>query len=143
MLPIRVAFDIGGVLSKYPAIMRALTTALVAGGAEVHVITDMQDKADVVRQLQANEFGHIPAANVHCADYAKFGEGCKAELLRELNIDVFLDDFIGYVSAGGCPVRLLVMPDASKPYYADEWKTAGAEKDFGRRVYKPTSGEGA
>lgn len=140
---VRVAFDIGGVLSKYPAIMRALTTALVAGGTEVHVITDMHDHADVVRQIAANCFGHIPAANVHCADYAKFGEGCKAELLRKLNIDVFLDDFIGYVAAGGCPVRLLVMPDASLPYYSSEWKTAGNEQDFGRRVYKPTSGEGA
>lgn len=131
---LRIAFDIGGVLSKYPDILRRMILALLAGGAEVHVITDMHDQADVLRQLERNGYGAIPAEHVHCADYDAHGEGCKAVLLDSLGIEVFLDDFIGYVSAGGCPVRLLVMPDASKPYYADDWQSDGVP-EFGRRVY--------
>lgn len=133
-MTLRVAFDIGGVISKYPDIMLRMVTALLAGGAEVHVVTDMHDHADVVRQLAANGFGDIPAERIHCADYNAHGEGCKAELLAAIGIEVFLDDFIGYVAAGGCPVRLLVMPDASKPYYADEW--IGSAAEFGRRTYR-------
>lgn len=136
--PIRVAFDIGGVLSKYPDIMRRMVVTLISGGAEVHVITDMLDHSEVVRQLSANGFGVIPIGRVHCADYVAHGEGCKAELLTELEIDVFLDDSIGYAAAGGCPVRLLVMPDANTPYYADEWQSNG-DTSWGRKIYRGKS----
>lgn len=135
MLNLRVAFDIGGVISKYPDIMCRMIAALVIGGAEVHIVTDMHDHAEVMRQLAMNGLDAIAPERVHCADYNAHGEGCKAELLAALGIDVFLDDFIGYVSAGGCPVRLLVMPDASKPYYADDWRI-DSEPGFGRRVYR-------
>ena len=51
---------------------------------------------------------------------------CKAVLLSELKIDIFFDDFIGYLawdsSLGPAPIRLLVMPDPYKPYWADSWK---------------------
>jgi hypothetical protein len=136
--PARVALDIGGVISKYPDVLRALASAIVAGGGEVHVVTDMQDRDDVLVQLEANGFGFIVAERVHCADYTTHGEGCKAELLAALEIDVLLDDFVGYVAIPGCPVRCLVMPDAAQPYWHPTWKAGKADgsSDFGRRVYK-------
>ena len=135
-MKLRVALDIGGVISKYPEIMCQLAQALTTGGAEVLVITDMQDRPSIDAALEANGFGFIPAANIHCADYARHGEGCKAELLRELGVHIMLDDFIGYVAEPGCPIRCLVMPDASRPYYADTWQMPSGEPEFGRRVYQ-------
>lgn len=132
----RIAFDIGGVLSKYPDILRPLALLLQHAGVDVLVITDMHDHAAVVGVLALNGFEFIPPANVFTADYDKHGEGCKAELLKELRVDVFLDDFIGYVVPGGAPVRLLVMPDASRPYYHESWKMPDGEATFGRRTYQ-------
>lgn len=133
--PCRVALDIGGVISKYPDEIRSFARALVTGGAEVYVITDMHDRDDVLKQLEVNGFGFIAPDRVHCADYQAHGEGCKAELLAQLGVDMVLDDFIGYVAIPGCPVRCLVMPDAEQPYWHPSWVT-NSESDFGRRVYK-------
>ncbi len=130
--PVRVAFDIGGVLSKYPVILQAMAQALHDGGAEVFVITDMQGPDRVLELLEANGFGFINPANIICADFETYGEGCKAVVLERLYIDVFLDDFPAYVTRG-CPVRLLVQPDLETPYYDDSWQTDGAEGEFGRR----------
>lgn len=136
-MTLRVALDIGGVMSKYPDTMRAFAKALLAGDGEVHVVTDMHDHEDVLQQLEVNGFDFIPAANVHCADYKTHGEGCKAELLEKLGIHLILDDFIGYVAVPGGAVRCLVMPDASQPYWHPTWNAGKAEgSDFGRRVYR-------
>ena len=47
------------------------------------------------------------------------------------------DDFVGYMpwdsTFGPAPIRLLVMPDPHKPYWADSWKADGY--DFGRRKW--------
>lgn len=135
--PVRVALDIGGVISKYPNEIRAFASAIVAGGGEVHAITDMQDRSDVLAQLDVNGFGFIAADRVHCADYTTHGEGCKAELLASLGIDIILDDFVGYVAIAGCPVRCLVMPDAEQPYWHPTWNAGKSEgADFGRRAYR-------
>lgn len=136
-MTIRIAFDIGGVLSKYPDILRPLLRTLVDGGASVFVLTDMHPHALVMATLKINGFDFIEEAAVIVADYTKHGEGCKAELLKSLAIDIFLDDFIGYVADPSCPIRCLVMPDSSRPYYATTWKTVDGEADFGRRTYKP------
>lgn len=135
---IRVALDIGGVISKYPDELRALARTIIMGGGEIHVITDMQDRADVLAQLVINGFDFIDRAHVHCADYKTHGEGCKAELLAALKIDIILDDFIGYVAAGGAPIRCLVMPDAHLPYWHPTWKAGKADgaSDFGRRTWR-------
>jgi hypothetical protein len=131
---LRIAFDVGGVLSKYPDQFRALV-AILAPFCEIHVITDMHKHDEVCETLKLNGFD-IDPKNVHCADYTTHGEGCKAELLCELKIDFFVDDFIGYAAEpGGAAIRLLLMPDASKPYWHETWKTV-SESDFGRRVYR-------
>lgn len=136
----KIAFDIGGVVSKYPREFYRLLSALwFVGGHELHIITDMHDKEDVIKQLIDNGFDYIliPSENIHCADYAQYGELCKAVLLRDLKIDMFYDDFLGYTTwpphFGPAPIRLLVMPDPYRPYWSPEWKCSGG--DFGRRVY--------
>lgn len=131
-----MAFDVGGVISKYPDLIKELINRLHLGGAEIHVISDMHDAKKIIKTLLDNDVV-VPEAQVHSADYAKYGEACKAILCEELKIDILIDDFIGYVAVGpGAPIRLLVMPDATKPYYADSWKTDGSEGDFGRRWCK-------
>lgn len=131
----RVAFDIGGVLSKYPEIFRPMALGMHQAGDDVFVITDMRDMPDILKTLRINSLGFIPEENVYSADYDLYGEGCKAEALNHLKIDLFFDDFIGYTAEACCAVRCLVMPDATKPYYADSWTTTGGELDFGRKRY--------
>jgi hypothetical protein len=142
----RVAFDVGGVLSKYPEQFRQLIKTLRSPtwcvGSEVFVISDMHPKQKIVDILRLNDFSDIPEENVYSADYDTYGEACKAILLEELKIDMFFDDFIGYVAVGGAPIRLLVMPDAETPYYADSWKMPEGEPTFGRRTYTKKQAKG-
>lgn len=128
---LKVAFDIGGVLSKYPEIFRPILLALQAGGIECYIITDMLSKEDAVRAISTNGFGFIKRANVYCADYEAHGELCKAVLLKELGVSLYIDDHPGYLTEN-CPVRLLLLPDPNLPYYADEWQTHNQEEKFGR-----------
>lgn len=132
----KIAFDIGGVLSKYPDILRPLVDVLIRHGGddvEVFVISDMKPHAKAVAFCHDNGF-EVPRDRIICADYDAHGENCKAIACEDLGIDMLIDDFPGYVAQIGSPrVRLLVMPDPSKPYYADEWQTDGSEGGFGRR----------
>lgn len=131
----KVAFDIGGVLSKYPETLCELISCLRP--EDVFVISDMHPKEKIVELLRLNRVGIWPA-NVYSADYDQYGEACKTILLDELKIDLFFDDFIGYVVIPGRhkTIRCLVMPDAELPYYADTWKMPEGEPVFGRRTYK-------
>lgn len=140
----RIAFDVGGVLSKYPHTWRPLLDLLTFRGVdprydiETWIISDMHPEQKIVDMLQAN---NIPfdAERVRSADYQTHGEMCKAVLCEELGIDILIDDFPGYV-AHGKHCRLLVMPNPHEPYYHDDWKTDGSEGGFGRRV-RPTKGD--
>lgn len=131
---VRIGFDVGGVLSKYPATLKPLLGALhFCPGVEVWIISDMHPEQKIIDMLELNEVWFYKH-RVRSADYRAHGEASKAILCEQLHIDVLIDDFIGYVGVPGTPpVRLLVMPDASQPYYADDWKTDGSEGDFGRR----------
>lgn len=131
--PLRVAFDVGGVLSKFPEIFRRLLHGL-GPTVEIYVISDMSPRQAIVDALARNGLGWVPSGHIVSADYARLGETCKAEACKELEIDILIDDFMGYVSIPGAPlVRLLVMPDASLDYYATTWQTDGSEGSFGRR----------
>lgn len=133
----RIAFDIGGVLSKYPDKFRPFIVQLLHVGIEVFVITDMHDVDKIYEMLVLNDFGMIPKSNVYSADYKEHGDGCKAELLRDLEIDLFFDDHLPYMMLPGDTIMSLVMPTAFKPYWSPEWKVPeGADQDFGRRFYK-------
>lgn len=132
--PVRIGFDVGGVLSKYPEILRPILEALHhSKQVEVYVISDMYPAEKIIDMLEMNGLWFYKH-RVWSADFKKHGEYCKAALCEELGIDVLVDDFAGYVGTPGKPpLRLLSMPDTSRPYYADDWKTDGSEGDFGRR----------
>jgi hypothetical protein len=130
----RISWDIGGVLSKYPEVFRPLIKVLIAGGAEVFVITDMPDHEKAVKFVQGNGYD-IKAENILCSDYATHGENCKARTIEEYGIQVHVDDFPGYVANASC-VNLFVWPNPDKPYYADEFVTDGSEGTFGRNTKK-------
>ena len=134
---LKIAFDIGGVLSKYPDQFRKLINKLqgdtqvsLSPNVEVYVISDMHDVDMMYKMLLMNDI-HVSKERIYSADYKNQGEYCKTKLCDELGIDIFIDDFIGYVAEGDF-IRLLVMPNAKKPYYDDSWKTDGSEGDFGR-----------
>lgn len=74
---IRIAFDVGGVLSKYPDVFRPLFLALVnAPGIEVHVISDMHPRQKVIDMCRDNGFllegwDNEEDRRVHSADYQR------------------------------------------------------------------------
>src|SRR5271166_182329 len=112
---LKIGLDIGGVVSKHPSQFRELCN-LLKDSCEIFIITDMHDKDKILVMLKENGFGMIPPERVYSADYKNHGEMCKAILLRELGIDIFIDDFGGYVQwdsqLGAAPIRLLMAPDA-------------------------------
>jgi len=110
----KLAFDIGGVLGKYPSVFLQMISALHDGGAEVFVLTDISEKK--VAQEQLNKYGfNIMPENILCADFEKYGERCKSVLIKEYGIDLLVDDHPGYCADSGC-VSLFVWPDPHKPY---------------------------
>lgn len=125
----RIAFDIGGVISKHPSLFRQLMRDLIDAGNTVIVLTDMSPCERVEALLALND---IPYDQLVLADHGSYGEMCKDVALREHRIDAVVDDHMGYVIGRGAPVRLLLMPDASLPYYNGEWRTLGDEPSFGR-----------
>jgi hypothetical protein len=132
----KIAVDVGGVLSKYPEVFRPLIELAYKAGkrsnVEVHIISDMHPRQKIIDALVLNGFAYLPADRVHSADYKAHGEMCKAVLCEQLGIDILIDDFPGYVAVGN-HVRLLVMPQPTEPYYHDDWETDGSEGEFGRR----------
>lgn len=135
--PVKVGLDIGGVLSKYPEILRPIVDALLASpDVEVHVLTDMPDRVKATSFCHDNGF-IVPAAQIHSCDYSTHGEECKAVKARKLGLHVLVDDFPGYVAVINAPaLRLMTMPDPTRDYYHETWKTDGSEGDFGRRKVK-------
>jgi hypothetical protein len=130
----KFAFDIGGVISKEPDRFRRLIADLWKADHDIFILTDMHPYGKVAETLELNQ---IQYDEILVANYEKYGEMCKDVLLREHSIDFFFDDFIGYVAGTGAPIRLLMMPDATKPYWHDDWKTVDGDESFGRKVYKP------
>lgn len=133
---IKIGIDVGGVLSKYPEVFKLLIELCEftrhSLGVEVHIISDMHPKSLIKDMLELNGIKFMRDEQIHSADYKTHGENCKKVLCESLGIDILIDDFVGYVAEGNF-VRLLVMPNPYKPYYADSWKTDGKEGDFGRR----------
>jgi hypothetical protein len=139
--PLRVSFDIGGVLSKYPDRFRRLVNALSAcPDVELYVITDMHDHAQSVRFVHGNGFEAISADRILNSDYQEHGEECKRRIIEERGIDFHFDDFPGYCAHTSC-VSLFVWPNPAEPYYADDWQTDGSEGGFGRRCRSQRSQE--
>ena len=126
-----IAFDVGGVLSKYKSIRDLYCKLHKCAGVKVFVISDMHPVEKIKDMLKLNNL-LFDNTFTYSADFSTHGENCKKILCEQQDIDILIDDFIGYVSEGK-HVRLLVMPDSNQPYYSDDWKTDGTEGDFGRR----------
>jgi len=132
----RVAFDIGGVLSKYPAQFKDVMSRFAS--FEVFIISDMP-REKIIKLLRLNKILGVDGVNIYSADYNTHGDGCKVELLDQLKIDLFFDDHIGYIATsvpGAYPtIRCLVWPNAGLPYRADDWIVPDDEPEFGRTTY--------
>jgi hypothetical protein len=113
-------------------VFRPLVQALQdSGQVEVFVITDMHEHEQAVRFVQGNGY-NIPSDHILNSDYNTFGEGCKEETIKQHGIQLHVDDFPGYCAHAEC-VSLFVWPNPNRPYYDDDFKTDGAEGNFGRR----------
>lgn len=132
----KVAIDMGGVISKYPRFFRSLFAALRGGPIEVYVLSDMKDRAKLLWCLRENGFGEdlVPDSRVLQASYDEHGELCKKVVCERLGIEMLMDDHAGYVCAGSF-LRLLVMPDPELDYYSEDWKAPPGDT-FGRRAKK-------
>jgi hypothetical protein len=119
---VKIGFDIGGVLSKYPEILRPVIKALLTSAeVEVHILTDMP-MAMALSALKDNDIP-VPEKHVHACSYEKHGESCKAVKAADIGLDMLMDDHPGYVASLGAPkLRLLAMPDPGLDYYAPTWK---------------------
>lgn len=132
----KLVFDLGGVITKYPEFFRTLILSL-SNTCEIYCISDIPDKMEIVKCLRMNDIA-IKEENVYSADYTKYGEMCKAVLCKELKIDCIFDDFVGYLMAdssiGHTPIRLHVQPNAFLPYCADNWIST-EQHNFSKRIY--------
>jgi hypothetical protein len=141
---VKLAIDIGGVLSKYPYAIKSLIVAVSRSGRgdSVYILTDMK-RDDAIKLLEVNSIVPrlVPPEHVLCADYDRHGDAAKAVLMREHQVDVLIDDHMGYLVwpwASIAPLRLAVMPDPRRPYNCNSWITEG---DFGRHAYREGGGE--
>lgn len=115
----RVAFDIGGTISRYPNEMKAMMIAFMAGGVEVHIMTDINPK-DATKLIIANGLDFVPANHVHSCDWSTYGDLCKTQMMEQLGIDVLIDDRPDYCAAGNF-IGLVVSPRPAVPYYHKSW----------------------
>lgn len=146
----KIGFDIGGVLSKYPDEFNKLLESLMDSdyySHEIYIISDMHPVDKIVENLSNNSkkypcFGWLAnnPTQIYSANYEKHGNIAKAILIKDLGIQIFFDDFDGYLqwdsSLGPQPILLKVQPDMFRPYWAKEWKVKDGS-DFGRRVATP------
>lgn len=113
---IRIGFDIGGVLSRYPEILGPMIEALNADDRfEVHVLTDVPGPR-AIDLIHKNGLS-VPEDRIHSCDRAQHGDACKAAKIRELGIQLMIDDHLPYLGeVSGC-ARLHVLPD-ERPFFA-------------------------
>lgn len=117
----KIAFDIGGVISKYPEKMRELIIALICGGIDVHIITDMPKTASDRLMIENGFHRVIGLDKVHNANWALHQDQCKAELCKELGIDILVDDRPDYCAGLDC-IGFVVSPRPKLTYNAATWK---------------------
>jgi hypothetical protein len=122
---LKVAFDIGGVVSRYPTHMRELMYALKTAGQEIFILTDM-NKKDAISAIQHNDLrawtDSIPLFDddhILSADWSAHGDLCKTKLMEEHGIHILIDDRPDYVAFGSF-IGLVLAPRAV-PYYHPTW----------------------
>lgn len=135
---LRVAFDVGGVISKYPEqfrqLFRCLHSLQYMNIIEIYCISDMHPVRKIYDMLALNGMDvFFIKDRVISADYDKYGELCKSKACEENNIDILIDDFPGYLAGPYPLIKLFVWPNPTESYYHETWQTDGSEGDFGRR----------
>jgi hypothetical protein len=134
---VKVAFDIGGLISRYPNMMKELMSSLIRGGSEVFILTDMNPR-DALAACRENGLmgfiGHkgIPKSMdvehdwsireswILSADWSRHGDLCKSELMELYEIDILIDDRPDYAASGDF-IGLVLSPRPDVPYYSPEW----------------------
>jgi hypothetical protein len=114
-----VAFDIGGVLSRYPEKMKALMHALMAGGVDVRIVTDI-NHSKAIELLHLNGFGFVPDEKVHSGDWSVDGDLCKTNVCTEIGVDFLIDDRPDYCAEGDF-IGMVLSPRPRVSYYAKTW----------------------
>lgn len=115
-----VAFDIGGVISRYPEKMKEMMQALIQGGIDVRVVTDIPfEKA--WRLLCLNGFDFLSKGQLHSGDWAIHGDMCKSVICERFGIDVLIDDRPDYCAVGDFIGMVLSPRPDKKPYYSENW----------------------
>jgi len=117
----KIAFDIGGVLTRHTAKMKEIMATLERGGAEVHVVTDMPLNKAMDLCIANGITDIIPISRIHSADWDCHQELCKTILCEELGIEALFDDHGPYLHTGNF-IGFLLTPRPSLPYYSNEWK---------------------
>ena len=120
----KIAFDIGGVISRYPKQMLEMMTALIKGGTEVHIITDMNQQDALTTCKENKILDIINRKNIHSADWSANGDKCKTEICENIGIDILIDDRPDYCAQGNF-IGLVLSPRPDTQYYAPTWKNAG------------------
>lgn len=116
----RIAFDIGGVISKYPDQMMEMMKALIAGGQDVYILTDMS-KETAVPMCRMNGIDFIDDDHILCADWGAYHDRAKTVVCESMGIDVLIDDRPDYAAEGNF-IGMVLSPRPRKPYYAGSWK---------------------
>lgn len=115
----KAGFDIGGVISRYPKQMKELMKALIRGGVEVCILTDMNSK-DAMNAVMENGFDFIYPDHIHSCDWSGHGDLCKTEVAARIGIDILIDDRPDYCASGDF-IGLVLSPRPDVPYYHESW----------------------
>lgn len=135
---LRIAFDIGGVISRYPGEMKTLMQRLINGGAYVFLLTDM-NRADAHAACRENKLynfiGHrgligsgingagtedLREQYILCANWSDYGDQCKTRLMEMNKINFLIDDRPDYCAEGDY-IGLVLSPRQHIPYYHNSW----------------------
>ncbi len=115
----RIGFDIGGVISKYPDEFRFLLLALSkVPEIEIYIVTDMP--RDVAKDLLTKNNIPWSEKRLLCGEWGDHGDKCKSVLMRKHRIEIMVDDRLDYIF-GGVKIGLMVVPRTHRKYYAPSW----------------------
>ncbi len=116
---IRISFDVGGVITKYPSEFVAIIDALQKSKIiEVFILTDMDYQA--TKKILIKCGLKFKLQNILNADWEKYGERCKKVLIEKHNIHVHFDDLPSYCQSSA--ISLFVWPNNDIPFNTLEEK---------------------